>query len=54
MWGKGETNYDCKCKRNVWLNGSGGNSPKSVWWNDEVKPAVMTKEAAWREVLTGV
>ena len=28
----------------------GGNSPKSVWWNDEVKVAVRRKEAAWKEV----
>ena len=26
-------------------------SPKSVWWNDEIKGAVRIKEAAWKEVL---
>ena len=29
----------------------GGESPKSVCWNDEVKAAVMRKEASWKEVL---
>ena len=29
----------------------GGKSPKSVWWNDEVKATVWRKEAAWKEVL---
>ena len=29
----------------------GGNIPKSVWCNYEVKPAVRRKEAAWKEVL---
>ena len=29
----------------------GGNNPKSVWWNDEVKAADKRKEAAWKEVL---
>ena len=29
----------------------GGNSPKRVWWNDEVKAAIKRKEAAWKEVL---
>ena len=31
----------------------GGNNPKSVRWNDEVKAAVRGKEAAWKEVLAG-
>ena len=26
-------------------------SPKSVWWNDEIKGTVRIKEAAWKEVL---
>ena len=29
----------------------GGKNPKCVWWSDEVKPAVMRKEAAWKGVL---
>ena len=28
----------------------GGNNPKSVWWNEEVKVAVRRKEAAWKVV----
>ena len=28
-----------------------GENPKSVWWNDKLKVAVMKKEAAWKEVL---
>ena len=28
-----------------------GKNPKTVWWNDEIKAAVMRKEAAWKEVL---
>ena len=27
----------------------GGGSPKSVWWNDEVKAAVKRKEADWKK-----
>ena len=27
-----------------------GKNQKSVWWNNEVKPAVRRKEAAWKEV----
>ena len=30
---------------------AGGKYPKRVWWNDEVKPTVKRKEAAWKEVL---
>ena len=26
----------------------GGKNPKSVWWNDEIKAAVVRKEAAWK------
>ena len=29
----------------------GGNNPKSVWWNDEIRAAVRRKEAAFKEVL---
>ena len=29
----------------------GGNNPKSVWWNDEIRPAVSRKKAAWKGVL---
>ena len=29
----------------------GGGNIKSVWWNDQVKPAVKRKEDAWKEVL---
>ena len=25
----------------------GGKTPKSVWWNDEIKAAVRSKEATW-------
>ena len=32
--------------------GGRGKNPKSVLWNDEVKAAVMRKEAAWKEVST--
>ena len=34
----------------MWLSESGGKNPKSVWWADEIKAAVRTKEAAWKEV----
>ena len=30
---------------------AGGKSPKSVWWNNEIKAAVREKEAAWKGVL---
>ena len=42
----GKTDNDRKCKRSVWLSESGGNNPKSVRWNDEIKASVMRKEAA--------
>ena len=29
----------------------GEKNPKSVWWNDEIKAAVGSKEAAWKGVL---
>ena len=29
----------------------GGRSPKSVWWNDEIKATVKRKEAAWKRML---
>ena len=29
----------------------GGKNPKSVWWNNEIKPAVRRKESAWKGVL---
>ena len=29
----------------------GEKNPKSVCWNDEIKPAVRRKEAPWKEVL---
>ena len=29
----------------------GEGSPKSMWWNDEVKAAVKRKVAAWKEML---
>ena len=32
-------------------SGGRGKSPKSVWWNDEVKAPVRRKNAAWKEVL---
>ena len=28
----------------------GGGNPKSVWWNDQVKAAVKSKEDAWKEL----
>ena len=36
----------------MWLSesGRGGENPKSVWWNEEVKAAVRRKEAAWKDV----
>ena len=29
----------------------GCKNPKSVWWSDEIKTAVMRKEVAWKIVL---
>ena len=29
-----------------------GKTPKSVWWNDEIKAAVRRKETVWKWVLT--
>ena len=29
----------------------GEKSPKSVWWNDEIKDAIRRKEAAWKGLL---
>ena len=29
----------------------GRGNPRSVWWNNQVKAMVNTKEAAWKEVL---
>ena len=29
----------------------GGNNPRRVWWNDEIKAEVRIKEAGWKEVL---
>ena len=29
----------------------GGENPKSVWWNNEIKAAVRRKDAAWKGVL---
>ena len=29
----------------------GGNNPKNVWWNDEIKATNRIKEAAWKGVL---
>ena len=28
-----------------------GKTPKSVWWNEEIKAAVRRNEAAWKGVL---
>ena len=28
----------------------GGENPKSVWWNDQVKSAVRRKEDTWKKV----
>ena len=28
----------------------GGMNPMSLWWNDEIKTAVMRNEAAWKEI----
>ena len=28
-----------------------GRNPRSMWWNTQVKAAVMRREVAWREVL---
>ena len=39
------------CKRGMWLSKSWGTTPKSVWWNDEIKDAVRRKEDAWKGVL---
>ena len=30
---------------------AGGENPKSVWWNDEIKVSVRRKEEAWKRVL---
>ena len=38
-------------KRSMWFSESGGNNPKSVWWNDMVKAVDREKEAAWKEVM---
>ena len=36
----------------MWLSESGGKELKRMCgWNDEVKPAVRIKQAAWKEVL---
>ena len=29
----------------------GGNNPRNVWWNHEVKAEFRGKEAAWKKVL---
>ena len=29
----------------------GGENPKNLWWNNQVKPAVKRKEDAWKVVL---
>ena len=30
------------------VRGGGGNNPKSVCWNDEIKAAVRREEASWK------
>ena len=49
--GAGKTGNGGKCKRSMQLSKSWGKTPKSVWWNDEIKAAVSRKEAAWKGVL---
>ena len=52
--GAGKTGNGGKCKRSMRLSESWGKTPKSVRWNEEIKPAVRRKEAAWKGVLAAI
>ena len=49
--GAGKMGNGGKCKRSIWLSKSGGKNPKSVWWSEKIKAAVMRKEETWKRVL---